>query len=137
MCKLRRRNIGLPSKQSFIFMAMSILAFLSKLALAGLFVKMELFLLSIVHWPFSFLKQHRVPEDGRGSVIEARCVRSKFQLERTEKTFEQFENASRLRSAWMNKIASLILNSNQMCQFSAPSEAFAIHSCKYSHWRSF
>ena len=42
---------------------------------------------------------------------------SKLQLERTEKTVKKFENAGGLRCAWMNKIASLILNSNQMCEF--------------------
>ena len=55
-------------------------------------------------------------------------------LKRTERTVEQFKNESGIRCAWMNKTATLILNSNQMCEFFTFSKAFVVHSCKYLHW---
>ena len=56
-----------------------------------------------------------------------------FQLERTEKSVIKFENVSGLRCARMNKIASLILDYNRMCEFPKCIKAFLLHSCKYSH----
>ena len=53
------------------------------------------------------------------------------------KTVAKFESASGLRCAWMNKIASLILNYNEMCEIPARSKALTIAIASSPHWGMF
>ena len=54
-----------------------------------------------------------------------------------EKTVAKFENASGLRCAWVNKIASLILNYNEMCEIPARSKALTIAIASSPQWGMF